>query len=250
MKRLLVGWVVALGCGFAGTAMAAPFYVAVDLDSSRLSGTDTSATFATQPGFTSWDVTTLVASGGNTLTLSGATFELFGFSAANQSRIRPTGGGGGTYDALLSDFVYNEGASGRAIGLRITGLDVGSYTMQSWHYDSTSSVTTTENFMRIEARTMGDAASTVTLVTKQPFGTEPVSFSFDVTAAGQVKEIIFREDDGPTATDPTDQNRARLNGFTLVPEPSSLSLLLLAVGTFFMRRNQSRISAGTRPYQP
>ena len=235
MKAILVSILAVLACNFSHL-QAAPTQFAIDLDSSRLGSSDVSGPFATQSGFTSWDVTTLATSG-NTLTLDGLTFELFGFSAVNQSRVRTTGGGGGSYDSLLADFAYNEGAAGRAIGLRITGLEPATYQMQSWHYDSASTVLTTENFIRIEARNMGDSASTVTLLTRQPFGLDPLAFSFDVTAVGQIKEIIFREDDSATETDPTDQNRARLNGFIIVvPEPGSLSLLLLGAAALSFRR--------------
>jgi hypothetical protein len=223
-----VAAVIALA--FGGSAFAAVNF-AVDIDSTRLSSSDTSGTLATQAGFTSWDLTN-VATGGNLLVLDGVTFEIFGLAAANQSRVRTAGGGGGPYDALLADFVYNESAAGRAVGLRITGLPVGTYSMQSWHYDA--STLTSENFIQIEVRNQGGSATI--LVDNRPFSTEAASFSFDVTEAGQVKEIIFREDDAATATDPTDSNRARLNGFTLVPEPASLTLLLLAASLSRRRR--------------
>ncbi len=237
MKRLLLNLTGAMVCGMAGTALASPFSASVDLDTTRLSGSNISGPLSTQPGFTSWNVTTLATSG-NTLSLDGVTFELFGFSAANQSRFRTAGGGGGLYDALLTDLVYNEGGQLRAIGLRISGLELGMYEMSSWHYDSDPSVTSTENWMKIEVRNQNDTPSTVIVASKQPFGTEPVSFSFNVTALGQVKEIIFREDDDTLGIDPIDQNRSRLNGFTIsyVPEPSSLSLLLLGAGAFALRR--------------
>lgn len=212
-------------------AWAAPVDVAVDIDSTRFSGSDTSGTIKTQSGFTSWDVTN-VGTSGTTLMLDGVTFELFGLSAANQSRLRTAGGGGGPEDSILSDFVYNEGASGRAVGLRITGLDVGTYSMQSWHYDA--STLTSENFIQIEVRNQGGSADI--LVDQRPFGVDAASFSFQVTAVGQVKEVIFREDDAVTATDPTDSNRARLNGFTLVPEPASLTLLVLGAAGLARRR--------------
>lgn len=205
--------------------------IAVDIDTTRTSSTGTSGTMSTQPGFTSWDLTN-VGTSGSTLAIDGVTFEIFGLSAVNQSRVR-TSGGGGDNNALLTDFVYNEGASGRAVGLRVTGLEVGTYTMQSWHYDA--STLTSENFIRIEVRNQGGSATT--LIEKRPFGLDAATFSFDVTEVGQIKEIIFREDDAATETDPTDSNRARLNGFTLVPEPASLSLLALAA-VFAARRRK------------
>lgn len=230
MKAHLVCLVAVFALVIPGSAYAA-VNIAVDIDSTRLGSSDTSGALVTQPGFTSWDLTT-VATSGNLKTIDGLTFEIFGLAAANQSRVRTAGGGGGPYDALLADFVYNEGAAGRAVGLRITGLAVGTYSMQSWHYDS--STLTSENFIQIEVRNQG--GSSTILVDNRPFGTEAASFSFDVTEVGQVKEIIFREDDVATATDPVDSNRARLNGFTLTPEPASLSLLLLAGGLALRRR--------------
>jgi hypothetical protein len=231
MKAHLTCWIAIFALATSGSAYAAVNF-AVDINSTRLGSSDISGTLVTQPGFTPWDLTT-VGTSGSTLALDGITFEIFGLAAANQSRVRTAGGGGGPYNALLADFVYNEGAAGRAVGLRITGLPIGTYSMQSWHYDA--SVMSTENYIQIEVRNQGGTATV--LVDNRPFGTEPAAFSFDVTEAGQVKEVIFREDDAATATDPTDSNRARLNGFTLTPEPASLSLLVLA-GCFSLRRRR------------
>jgi hypothetical protein len=224
MRRLFLAAAVA---ALAARAHAAPISVAIDIDSTRTSGSATGGTITTQPGFTSWDVTN-VATAGTTITEQGATFEIFGLNAANASRVRATGDGTSN-NALTTDFVFNEGAQGRAIGLRITGLDVGTYDMQSWHFDSDAGVVSAENWIQVEVRNQGGTATTV--VDKFPFGSAPAAFQFDVTAVGQVKEIIFREDDAAGMVDPTDQNRARLNGFTLrtVPEPASLGMALAAM---------------------
>lgn len=232
MKRHLACLAAVYVLVFSWPALAA-VNIAVDIDSTRLSGSNTSGTFTTQTGFTSWDLTN-VGTSGSTLTLDGVTFEIFGLAAANQSRVRTSGGGGGACDALLADFVYNEGASGRGIGLRITGLSVGTYAMQSWHYDSGIGG---DNFIQVEVRNQGDA-TWPTVISQRPFGLDPASFTFEVTQAGQVKEIVFREADAPTETDPTDSNRARLNGFTLTPEPVSLALVLLAAGVSSIRRRR------------
>lgn len=219
-------FLAAAAAALAARAHAAPISVAIDIDTTRTSSTATGGTITTQPGFTSWDLTN-VATSGTTIVEQGTTFEIFGLAGANQSRIRAAGDGTSN-DALMADFVFNEGASGRAIGLRITGLDVGLYAMQSWHFDSDGGVRSNENWIQVEVRNQGGPATTV--VDKFPFGSQAASFQFEVTAVGQVKEIIFREDDAPGDVDPTDQNRARLNGFTLVtiPEPASLGLMLAA----------------------
>jgi hypothetical protein len=236
MKRQLGYLAVAFALGMATQGTAA--MIAVDIDSTRVSGTATTGTITTQPGFTSWDLTNVIAAGGNNLVVDGVTFDIFGLSANNNSRIRPTGGGG-SENNILTDFVFNEGVANRAVGLRISNLPIGQYQMQSWHYDSDAGVAANENFIKVEIRNQGDP-STTTLLSKQPFSTSPISFQFDITTAGQVREIIFREDDAATATDPTDQNRARLNGFTLVtvPEPASAALVVMCLGAALLNTRQ------------
>jgi hypothetical protein len=195
--------------------------IKVDIDSMRTSGTATGGPIATQSGFTSWDLTN-VATEGTTITLEGVTFELFGFNAADQSRIRLTGttpnGGGGTFNDMLADFVFNEGADGRAIGLRITNLPVGSYTMQSWHHDfgiGTPEVT------QVEIRNQGQPADPSQIVIPAtPWSNSPLQYPLQITTAGQVREVIFREASAG--------NRARFSGFTLsdVPPPLPIELTL------------------------
>src|SRR5688572_11876043 len=126
MSRHLVIAAAALAfawpAAFPMSGRAAPINLSVDLDTNRTSGTVTgSPPFNTQSGFTSWDVTN-VGTAGTMITLDGTTFELFGLAAANQSRGRAIGSGD-AFDNLTRDFVFNEGASGRAVGLRVTGLD-------------------------------------------------------------------------------------------------------------------------------
>ncbi|MCC7475816.1 MAG: hypothetical protein IT425_10495 [Pirellulales bacterium] len=219
-----------MACLCASRATASMISIAMDLDTTRTSSSNTGGTISTQPGFVSWNVTTLGTSG-TTKTEQGVTFELFGFAGSNQSRLR-SAGDGGVYNAITTDFVYNEGGSNRAIGLRITGLPVGNYDMQSWHYDSSFPPATNDDFIQIEVRNQGEASDppNQTVVDAFEFSGLPASFVVPVTAAGQVKEIIFRED---SAT-----NRARLNGFTLttgVPEVSA-SVLLAVYGVIMVGR--------------
>lgn len=225
MKRHLLGTAAALYLGLSGgPSFAAIINVAIDIDTTRTSSTNTtSGVITTQAGFTSWDLTNVLGAGGSTIVEDGVTFEIFGIGN-NQSRFRATGGGGADNN-LLTDLLFHEGVANRAIGLRVSGLPIGLYAMDSWHFDSDVTVVNTENFIQVEVRNQGGPATT--LVDKFPFAQTPASFEFEVTAAGQVKEIIFREDDAPSMTDPIDQNRARLNGFTLrtIPEPTSLALV-------------------------
>lgn len=225
----------AVTCSLGTLAVAAPVDVAIDLDSTRLNASDTSGDLVTQDGFVSWNVTDVQTSG-TTFVEQGVTFELFGLAGANQSRIRPAGDGSSN-DPLLRDFVYNEGATNRAIGLRMTGLDVGLYDVQSWHFDSTGSVTSTDNFIQISVREQGGSGTI--LVDDRPFSPDPAAYVIEVTEPGQVLELIFREDDEPTLDDPIDQNRARLNGFTLVtvPEPAGAAALA-GLGLLALRRRR------------
>jgi hypothetical protein len=239
MRRNLVITAAALAAmltaALSSNVAAAPINISVDIDSTRISGTNTTGTITTQPGFTSFD-TTNVGTSGTMTTVDGITFEIFGLAAANQSRVRTAGGGGGPNDSLLTDFVFNEGATGRAVGLRISGLDVGAYQMQSWHFDSDAGVRANENFIQVEVRNQGGTGTT--LVDSFPFSENATSFGFSVSTPGQVKEVVFREDDVATTADPTDQNRARLNGFTIrtIPEPGSLVLIVAACLAACFRR--------------
>jgi hypothetical protein len=197
---------------FAGPERASAIDIAIDIDSTRISASDTSGTINTQPGFTSWNLTN-VGTSGSTITVDGITFEIFGLATANRSRVR-TSGNGTALDSVTTDFVYNDGSGGAGVGLRIMGLPVGTYNMQSWHYDST--LNNSNEFVQIEVRNQGQA-SPPPVVDAFAFANSPASFQVPVTAAGQVKEIVFRED---SAT-----NQTRLNGFTLT-SPLTVELTL------------------------
>src|SRR5215212_9680674 len=120
-----------------GRSFAGPVNIAVDIDSIfvRPGTGPTPPAVETQPGFTSWDLTS-VGVPEATKSIDGITFTLFGFSSPFQSRYRnaqlPSDISG---DFLLRDFVFNEPDENCFVGLRIAGLDVGAYAMQSWHYD-------------------------------------------------------------------------------------------------------------------
>ena len=235
-KLCVLASLVCVPC-VASPAAAAVVDIAVDIDSTRLSATDVGGPLNTQPGFVSWALTDFTVTATEpSISEQGVTLRLFGLGN-NLSRVRAAGGDGTGNDDLTQDFVYNEGAAGRGIGLRISGLDVGEYAMQSWHFDQV--VMNVENFIQVEVRDPGQA-STI-LVDRLPFGSTPASFSFAVTEPGQVKEIVFREDDAPTETDAVDQNRARLNGFTLtnVPEPGWASMLAAVAAGLAVRRRRA-----------
>jgi hypothetical protein len=211
----------------AAASPAPALDIKLDIDSRRIGSSDTSGVITTQSGFTSWDLTN-IPTGGTSTTVDSITFEIFGLVGGNQSRTRGTGGGGGgTLNNALTDFVFSEGAQGRFVGLRISNLPVGVYALQSWHYDSLPVVISRENFTQVDVQTQNVAGSAVTYADMAPFSTTALQYLLHVSSPGEVKEVIFREDDAPTVTDPLDENRSRLNAFTL----RSLSELTLEINT-------------------
>jgi hypothetical protein len=217
--------------------------VKVDVDSTRLSGTDTTGPLSTQAGYTSWDLTN-VATAGTTTTVDGVTLEIFGLNAANQSRVRHTAGvpngGGGAFNDLMADFVFNEGANGRAIGLRVSGLPVGTHAIESWHFDTGVG---TPEATQVEIRNQGDGSNPLHALLTAPWSTEtPIRFLLDVRQPGQVKEIIFREASAG--------NRARLNGFTIgqfTPVELSLEVNTTTGATRFV--NEQEVSFDLSYYE-
>jgi hypothetical protein len=227
--RLLAAGAVLAALG--QTAWAAPIDIAIDIDSTKVSGTDLSGPIVTQSGFTSWDLSNFASGGaGSTIVEDGITFQIFG-TGNSATRVRPAGAGG-EFEAITTDFLFNEGNGGQAVGLRISGLDVGLYGLQSWHFDSTGSVLNNPNAVQIELRNQGDPSG-APIVDNFLFGASPATFQMSVTEVGQVKEIIFRED--------SEFNRARLNGFTIrtIPEPTSLGIALLAAAAISLRRRST-----------
>lgn len=212
-----------------GHTFAGPVNIAVDLDSTYALPSNGPSPLAvqTQPGFTSWDIT-YIDFAGATKSIDGVTFTIFGLPGLMHSRYRNASTSADVPgDLLLRDFVFNEAEENCYIGLRITGLDVGTYAMNSWHYDGFSFVLQAgnTNFIQIETRNQGQP-SPPPVVDNFAFQMAPASFQFSVDAPGQVKEIIFREDSLKNAT--------RLNGFTLttIPEPTTAWLTTLSLATF------------------
>lgn len=193
--------------------------IMLDIDSTQ-GGTS----LITQEGFSSYDATQ-TTNGEGSIDVDGVTVTFFG--GLGGSRNRATGGGGGTYDALLRDFLFKDGA-GAGVGVRLTGLPLGTYDVQSFHFDSGAGITGT---IQAEVRNPGGASTIV--ADAVPFSTEPVSYQITVDDEGEVIELIFREDD--------DLNRSRLNGLIIqpVPEPGA-AVMTLAVAGLVMRRRRNR----------
>lgn len=128
-----------------------------------------------------------MATNGSTITVDGVTFEIFGLNAANQNRIRlaagTPNGGGGAFNDLLADHLFNEGAEGRAIGLQITGLPVGTHAVQSWHFDAGVG---TPEAIQVEIRNVGEATDpSQILLSGVTWSQSPIEFLLDVRTPGQ-----------------------------------------------------------------
>jgi hypothetical protein len=232
--KTVATWICALVAAIhSQQALSAPINIAVDIDSTAITSTDLSGPIETQTGFTSWDCTPIFESQDLSKVVDSITFTIFGTrlfgSGLRTSRYITSDFPG---DFLLRDFVFSNSVPEAIIGLRIAGLDVGRYSMKTWHYDGHLNVLSEQKTVRIFASNMGQAlgAPIVDYVFLRP---EPVEFQFDVTSPGQVKEIIVRGLDTRPA--------ARLNGFTLtsVPEPSAMALLTLALTPIAARRRRS-----------
>ena len=199
---------------------ASAVLIQLDIDS-----TQNGTAITTQEGFTSYNAGSGAAGSPpeGAITLEGVTLTLFG--GLDGSRHRATGGGG-TYDAVLRDFVFNDGA-GAGVGLRLEGLPEGVYDVQSFHYDAGAGITGT---IQVEVRNPG-GTSTI-LADAVPFSTEPIRYQIVVDQPGETLELVFREDD--------DLNRSRLNGIIIqtVPEPTGAGLLLGALGLGLRRRRR------------
>ena len=208
--------IAALFC-VAGASRAA--VIMLDIDSTQ-NGTP----ITTQEGFTSYDAGSGPAGSPpeGSIEVDGVTLTLFG--GLDGSRHRATGGGG-QYDALLRDFVFNDGA-GAAVGLRLTGLPLAVYDVESFHFDGGAGITGT---IQVEVRNPG-GQSTI-LADAVPFSTEPIRYQITVDEEGEVLELVFREDDT--------LNRSRLNGIIIqpVPEPATAGVLVIgALGLLHRRR--------------
>ena len=192
--------------------------IMLDVDSTQGGGALT-----TQEGFTSYNAGAGPAGSPpeGSITVDGVTLTFFG--GLDGSRHRATGGGG-AYDSLLRDFMFNDGA-GAGVGLRLEGLPLGTYDVQSFHFDGGAGITGT---IQVEVRNPG-GVSTI-LADAVPFSTEPIAYQVTVDEEGEVLELVFREDD--------DLNRSRLNGIMIqpVPEPGAAGALALGTMALSLRR--------------
>jgi hypothetical protein len=247
--------IAAVLCICSGESHAALVNIALDVDSATSTGNTPGPLGPTQAGFHSWNISNFHSQplSTGTFTSQGVTFELLALqpprssnflfdSVTHGSRHRwVEGGGGGPYNDVLADFAFAEGRPGTSLVLRITGLPVGTYRVQSWHYDAFTRAINT--LMQIEVgNKQGDVpgAGALLAVDHFPLSETPQSFFIEVTSPAQVKEIVFRNDNGPAEF--TDVYRTRLNGFTLtsVPEPGATAPLLCVLSLLKRRQTSPR----------
>ena len=234
MKMRILAAVLMSSLGLARSASAVAIMVDVDSTYNNVAGSPNP--IITQPGFTSYDAGSGPggATAERTITLDGVDITFFGGIDGSRHRDEedvPTGGGGGgEYDALLRDFVFNDG-NGAAVALRLAGLPLGTYDVTSWHWDSLPG---TPGFTQVEVRNPGPANVAI-LANEVPFSQDPIRYQITVDEEGEVLELIFRDDDASTTG-----GRSRLNGFIIqtVPEPAAAGTLLLGAALLSLRRHR------------
>jgi len=208
-----------------GTAAHAATVYAIDIDTTRVGGADTSGPLATESGWTSLDATNPASSNGASVTIDGVNFSI---ASADGSRVRHTGGSLSPND-LTGDFVFDDGA-GQAVLLLFGGagdLQAGTWQVEMWAWDETSPI---GGDLIAAYRT--NNAETIVTSTATPDPVNPAAvFTFESDGASTY-DVFFRENNA--------NNRARLNAvrLTLIPEPSSALLMLGGLGTFLLRRRR------------
>jgi len=133
------------------------------------------------------------------VTTNNGSYSLFGFN--NQPATNPD------TDALMSDFAVNTSttpAATPAIGLRMTGMAAGTYTVKSWHYDPATTGT-----IKIQVREAGAGNPQTDLLTGVSLGSKDPS-TFEITIEqGKDYDLIFRADNGGL--------QSRFNGIEITP---------------------------------
>ena len=223
--RIVLAGLLALCVGRSASAVV----IRLDVDSTYNNVAGTTNPIVTQPGFTSYDAGS--GAGGVTaersIDVDGVTITFFGgIDGSRQRNDDVGGGGGGEYDALLRDFVFNDG-SGAAVALRLANLPLGTYDVSSWHYDALAG---TPGMTQVEVRNQG-VPNTVILADAVPFSPDPIRYQITVDEEGEVLELVFRDDDPVN-------NRSRLNGIVIetVPEPTAAGILLVGMAALSLRR--------------
>lgn len=203
---------------------------AIDIDSTRLGGTNTGGTRSTQPGWTSLDATTHSEPGSPAgVVIDGINFELFSLPN-DQSRIRELAGPTPNPNALTADFVFEEGSNDAAVGLRFGGagdLAAGEWEVELWSWDQNVG-----NFGEMIVGLRDDNAETIITTSALPDPDDPiVTFRF-ISDGVSAYDVFVRENNG---TQRTRLNAVRL---TMIPAPAALPAGLAMIGLIAARRRR------------
>ncbi len=215
-------------CFVAGGLKAATLYM-IDINQS--------ANSVTESGWTGLDVT-----GNNSaVTVDGVEFRVGSIDGA---LLRGTTGSPNP-DALVGDFIYDDGA-GQAVILYFGNqgsagptLQAGTWQVEVWSYDSAAGIN--NQFLGLRTNNNENAAATINGVLQ---GNGIVTSTMSGTSSGPAHTFTFLADGSSYydvfARENNNEDRSRLNAvrLTLVPEPSTFLLAVLS-GLFILRRQRA-----------
>ncbi|HXH98913.1 MAG TPA: M23 family metallopeptidase, partial [Sphingobacteriaceae bacterium] len=139
----------------------------------------------------------LIGTEGNTITINGDKFTLFGAIQGTRDR--------GTFGEVTRDFAFNEGPS-TGIGMRMEGLPAGTYNVSTWNYDPDY-----PGLVDVEFREAGLTATTQVKVVGKSLTDSGASTFQIVVEAGKNYEIVVREN--------SIEDRSRFNGISIILVP-------------------------------
>lgn len=163
-----------------------------------------SAEVNTKTGYTG-----ILGNQNKSVTIDDVDFLLFGFVKEPATNMND--------DLLLTDFAVNSASNSSAqpaIGLRISGLEAGTYNVKSWHFDPAVDGST----LKIQIRDEGAGNPLTNLVTGVSFGSDEASQYEIVIEEDKNYDLLFRADN--------DGLEARFNGIEITLKQEILNINL------------------------